>query len=278
MKAAIIVAEAAEERRAIAQFLIPSKLFEQIHFCGTSQEVDFLLENSCIDLIFCDVYSQRKETLPFTASLIEIAETHNLQLVFCSHLNPDELAQLGVIPNGAHCLSYESSPATAVALLNHLLSEQPTAAKTSATRSVEKLIDSSSGIYNRYYFDAILGQELSRAKLTGRPFSLLLIAPEQNHKSAEDAFGTDLLPAIALTIKEQIRAADLLCRIEPRRLALLLPETSSANAKRVIQRIQCQVRNLAGALPIALKFGLASPIHTNHFNNHSLLSEAEAAL
>ncbi|HEY5674709.1 MAG TPA: diguanylate cyclase [Malonomonas sp.] len=278
MKAAIIVAEAAEERRAIAQFLKPTELFAQIHFCGTSEEVEFLLENSAVDIIFCDLYSQGQQALPLTATLVAAAGRYNLPLIFCSHLDPAELSQLGVIPAAAHCLNYESSPAAAAALLSQLLQDKTSARASATLRSVERLIDSSSGIYNRFYFDVILDQELSRSKLTGRPFSLLLIDAEQEQLSAFEGNWPKLFPSVALTVKEQIRTSDLLCRIEKKRLALLLPETSKPNAERVVDRIQSKLRELATEFPIALKFGLASPNRNNHFNRHGLLSEAEAAL
>lgn len=278
MKSAIIVAEAAEERRAIAQFLKPTELFNQIHFCGTGEEVDFLLENSNIDCIFCDVYAQHKEARPFAARLVEVADSYRLQLVFFSHLDPAELSQLGVLPAGAQCLNYQASPASATALLSHLLRESPTAKGATAKKLSDNLIDHSSGIYNRFYFDALLDQELSRSKLTGRPFSLLLIEPQSHERSTLDASWSALSPSVTLTIKEQIRASDLLCRIEKKRLALLLPETTSSNAERVIKRIQGRVLELADGFPVSLKFGLVSPHQAAHFNRHGLLSAAEAAL
>ncbi len=275
MKSAIIVAETAEERRSIAQFLQPTGLFAHIHFCVSYKEVDFLLSNSQIDILFCDVHSQRKESLPFTARLMNIASKHRLQLVFFSHLDPVELTQLGVIPNGAHCLSYDSSPATALELLKRLLQQHPEETSALNERPVERLIDNGSGLYNRFYFDAILDQELSRSKLTGRPFSLLLIEPQLGENKLSLA---NLLPSVTLTIKTQIRTSDMLCRIEQKRLALLLPETTRLNAQRVINRIQGKVQELAEGAHLDLRFGLASPNVSNRFNRHGLLSEAEAAL
>ena len=196
MKSAIIVAEAAEESRAIAHFLKPTELFSQIHFCGTSKEVDFLLENSNIDCIFCAVYAQQKEVLPFIARLVAITGKHQLQLVFFSHLDPVELAQLGVIPAGMHSLSYQSPPSTATALLNRLLRENPAASATTPRSLIENLIDHSSGVYNRFYFDAILDQELSRSKLTGRPFSLLLIEHRLTRKQLWRQLGRCCFPQL----------------------------------------------------------------------------------
>lgn len=279
MKNAIIIADRAEERRNIAQLLKPSDLFSQIYFCSNEQEMSFLLQKSSINLICCDVSPRGKTTQNVTAQLLELAKQNRLQLLFFSHYEPFDLVQLGVIPADCHCLSYEASPTTTLALLNHLLAEfDTTAAETSA--SSEELSHNGSDIHNKFYFDAILDQELSRSKLTGRPFSLLLIEPQtteqQLSRRAAEAWNS-LLPSLATTIKSQIRTSDLLCRLEHKRLALLLPETTSNNAERVRSRIQGKLQELEVELPLAFKFGLASPSQSNSFNRYDLLREAEAS-
>lgn len=269
---AIIVAEAAEQRRSIAQLIKPTDLFTRIHFCGSSQDVKFLLKNTSVDMLLCDVYSPGKEALKDTAELTNLAVEHQAQLVFFSQLDPVELPLLGILPTGSHCLSYNSSIAMVSSLIKRLLSDAANPAHTKKTRKVDRLIDQNSGIYNRFYFDAFLDQELSRSKLTGRPFSLLLIEPQTEDTVKSSGWG-NLLPSVALSIKTQIRTSDLLCRIEKKRLALLLPETSSSNAERVMHRIQHKTQEV---VPLDLKIGLASPHISNQFNRHGLLREAEA--
>lgn len=274
-KSAVIVAEAAEERRSIAQLIKPTDIFSQIHFCSSPQEANFLFKNTSVDILLCSVYSPGKEALRSTAELSSLAREHEIQLVFCSALDPVELSLLGIIPAGSHCLSYDSSSSMAKDLFNRLLGNHSASDRRKSFPPADKLIDQNSGIYNRFYFDAFLDQELSRSKLTGRPFSLLLIEPQAD-KNNETSGWSNLLPSVALSIKTQIRTSDLLCRIEKKRLALLLPETSNSNAKQVMQRIQNKAQELAKEIPIDLKIGLASPNLTNQFNRHGLLRAAEA--
>lgn len=275
-RSAIVVATSAEDRRAIAQSIKPAEFFDQVHFCSNLQETRFLLDNSLVDMLFCDVCSSGSEALSFATELTRLAADYDSQLVFFSHHDPVELPLLGVIPIDSDCLSYDSSLSTISGLLKRLLNRSGSA-RGRKTPSPEKLIDQNSGIYNRFYFDAFLDQELSRSKLTGRPFSLLLI--ESTAAAPPETFGgqAGFLPSLALSIKNQIRTSDLLCRIENKRLALLLPETSTNNAKRVMQRIQVQTKELEKDFPVDLKIGMASPGLSNHYNRHGLLREAEAA-
>lgn len=275
-KSAIVVATAAEERRSIAQLIKPTELFAQVHFCSSFQEARFLMEHSHIDILFCDACTPGNESLRLTAGLVKLADDYQSRLVFFSHLDPDELLMLGIIPSGSHCLNYETSASTIASLLKRLLNRATTAGPEKLSRQEDKLIDRNSGVYNRFYFDAFLDQELSRSKLTGRPFSLLLIEPSAAKPQAKNSGWGGLLPSIALTIKNQIRTSDLLCRIETKRLALLLPETTSINAKRVRQRIQNKAQELAKEFPLDLRIGLSSPSLSSHYSRHGLMREAEA--
>lgn len=275
-KSAIVIAASAEDRRSIAQVIKPTEIFSQVHFCSSLQETRFLLDNSLVEMLFCDAYSSGGEALRFSAEITRLAEEYSSQVVFFSHLDPVELPLLGIIPEGSHCLSYESSSPITAALLERLLSDGATAREKKVGQG-DKLIDKNSGVYNRFYFDVFLDQELSRSKLTGRPFSLLLIEPTKNEQPVESSSWGGSLSSVALTIKNQIRTSDLLCRIENKRLALLLPETTNMNAKRVMQRIQDKVQDLAKEFPLDLKIGMASPNLSNHYNRHGLLREAEAA-
>lgn len=280
-RTALIVAEAAGERRAIAQFLKPTELFEQIHFCGSHAEVDFLLEHSRIDMICCDVRPREKDALNRSSALAGHAKRQAIPLIFFSCFDPIELPLLGIIPADSHCLNYDSSISTASVLLRRLLTDDNPDRQPPQHSGSDKLIDMNSGIYNRFYFDAILDQEISRSKLTGRPFSLLLIEPETSPQSlGRKALRTwnSLLPSVALTIKTQVRTSDLLCRLEKKRLALLLPETSFNNAEQVVNRLRSKIQELSDELQLKLKFGLASPAISSHVSRHGLLSQAEAAL
>ncbi len=277
-----IVAEAAEERRTIAQLIKPTNQFEQVYFCCRQKEISFLLSNTRIDMILCDVRLTDKATVRFAAELSKQAQEHGTPLIFFSALEPDELPLLGIVPGQSNCLSYHSAASLIADLVRRLLTAGGKAVNSNQTIAAEgNLIDSGSGLYNRFYFDAILEQEMSRSKLSGRPFSLLLIDIERPTVTLADVAimaWTAQLPSMAMAIKSQIRTSDMLCRIEKKRLALLLPETSNLHAERVMGRIRNKVAGMSEETPFELKYGLASPGDSGHFSRHGLLRKAEAAL
>ncbi len=274
LKSAIIFAEAAEERRAIGQLVKPTKLFSQIYFSSTVGEVDFLLESTAVDVVFCAVHPASTASLQQVGKLAELTTTYRQPLVLCSALDPIELEQLGAVPARSTCLNYAAARAAITLQLQQLLGcadNPPGKDKAPGT-----LIDKATGVYNRFYFDRILDQEISRSKLTGRPFSLLLIEPGQPPQADHNGWGRQL-PTLATAIRGQVRTSDLLCRVEQQRLALLMPETSSQNAQQVLGRLRNSLAECVVAPSLPLSFGLASAPF-NHADRLALLRAAEASL
>lgn len=274
-KTAIIFAEAAEARRAIAQLIKPSELFSQVCFSSTGKEVTFLLQSRQIDMVFCDLPSAKSSSLRLAENLAKLTDSLQVPVVYCSQRNPEELQQLGIIPVDSPCLSYQTRATAVTQRLKRLLLQE--SAPVPRKAALEKLIDKSSGVYNRFYFDSFLDHEISRSKLTGRPFSLLLIEPNPQPLPKTTCLN-HLLPTLASTIKEQIRASDLLCRVDQKRFALLLPETTNQNAEQVVSRIRRKLQEGPTESAIKLKFGLASSSQSNNDNRQRLLQAAEAGL
>ena len=278
-RSAIIIAEKEDQRRKIAQRISPLDLFDQVHFCGTLQEVRSLLENVQIQIIFCETGPTENETLMATAELASLANEGNCRLVFFSSSNSDEPLIRGIVPLGSHCVNYQVSCDDLQILLQTLLKQTIDSAPSKHSSFSKIPLSNNPEIYSRFYFDNFLNQELSRSKLTGRLFSLLLIEPKLLiSKQNRTQNLAPLLPTIALAIKAQIRTSDLLCRFEQQRLALLLPETSIGDAEQVITRIQNKISELTTEVPLKLKIGLASPGLSNQYSSYGLLREAATVL
>ncbi len=274
-KTAIIFAEAAEARRAIAQLIKPSGLFAKVCFSSTAKEVDFLLQNSQADMIFCNLLPTRDSNLRCTEELARLASSRQMPIVYCSQLTTKELRQLNIIPVDSPCLSYQTTATAVTQRLTRLLNQG--GATPPRRNTLEKLIDKGTGVYNRFYFDSFLDHEISRSKLTGRPFSLLLIEPQPQPAPKAENWNR-MLPTIAQAIKQQVRGSDLLCRVEEKRFALLLPETSDLNAEQVASRIRHKFQEGTTENTIGLNFGLASSSYNKNYNRQGLLQAAEAGL
>ncbi len=126
----------------------------------------------------------------------------------------------------------------ALALENAWLYEQ---------RYQEAITDPLTGLANRRYFQSQLEREVARAKRFGRPLSLLMIDLD-DFKRYNDTFGhpagDEALKRVAQVLEANTRQIDLTARYGGEEFAAILPETSSAEALKVAQRIIQAVRTL----------------------------------
>jgi diguanylate cyclase (GGDEF)-like protein len=112
-------------------------------------------------------------------------------------------------------------------------------------------IDPLTGIYNRRQFEALARAELARAQRYMRPFSVLIVDIDF-FKRVNDTFGHEMgdwvLKMVATTIASAKRDPDVLARLGGEEFALLLPETSLAQAKSVAERIREMVQKTSRSI------------------------------
>lgn len=109
-------------------------------------------------------------------------------------------------------------------------------------------VDGLTGIDNRRSFDKAIDREWIRTLRTGLPLSLILFDVD-HFKAFNDTYGhlagDDCLRAIASTLRECIkRPQDSVARYGGEELTVLLPETETAGAEIVANRVCGRVRNL----------------------------------
>lgn len=149
------------------------------------------------------------------------------------------------------------------------------------------IIDGDTGIYNRYYFLQRLGEELSRAKRHSHPLSMALMNIEHLDVISNmrlPHLRNEALRRVGLFLKQYLREEDLVARFEGDKFALLLPDTSASDAKRILEKLQTKMEwNLFELRESGEKLNLTgtSGIVTYDFNGTSrdeLLARAEKAL
>jgi diguanylate cyclase (GGDEF)-like protein len=164
--------------------------------------------------------------------------------------------------------------------LDHLRSSAETVANVN-------IMDADIGVYNQHYFLKRLGEELSRAKRHQHPFSLALMKIEDLEMISNMHLPhqrIDTLRRVALRLKQYLREEDLLARFAGDKFALLLPDTTSSDAKEILEKLQDRLawdifEVEAGGMKLNLTAtsGVAT-YHHNGAGRDELLGNAEKAL
>lgn len=145
--------------------------------------------------------------------------------------------------------------------------------------------DSLTGLHNRRYFMDTATQEFERARRYQMPLSLLMIDADR-FKSINDRFGhhigDEVLKALAMIGRRQLREIDLLARLGGEEFAILLPQTDFADAWVVAERLrqtiaEHTVDTKQGLLNFTISLGLSSldPVTADL---DDLLRQADVAL
>ncbi|MBI3361380.1 MAG: sensor domain-containing diguanylate cyclase [Chloroflexi bacterium] len=119
------------------------------------------------------------------------------------------------------------------------------------------------GAANRRAFVETTGNEISRARRFGRPFTVGYIDLD-NFKTVNDHFGHStgdrLLRLVAEVTRRNIRAVDMIARLGGDEFAILLTETEDDAARVVTDRIQSQLLEAMRqySWPVTFSIGVAS--------------------
>ncbi len=109
------------------------------------------------------------------------------------------------------------------------------------------LTDGLTGIANRRAFDEALDREWRRTLREGSQISLLLLDID-HFKEFNDQYGhqvgDDCLRAVAAAVSEAVRASDLVARYGGEEIAIILPNTETAGAVEVAEKVRVAVEAL----------------------------------
>jgi len=147
--------------------------------------------------------------------------------------------------------------------LENIVKER-TAELNEAYEKMEKiaLTDSLTEIYNRYYFNSALQNEISRAKRYER-FSLLMFDID-HFKVVNDTYGHHVgdivLRMITERVKSCLRESDIFARVGGEEFMIILPRTTLETAKEVGERIRTtiEMHTFDGIGKITVSLGLVT--------------------
>ncbi len=146
----------------------------------------------------------------------------------------------------------------------------------------QAITDGLTGLYNHIYLKKRLSDELRRAQRKDMPLSLLMLDLDKL-KDINDTYGHPLGDAairqVAWTLKNLLRSGDTAARYGGEEFAVILPETTLAEASRIAERLcrQINANPVAGLGPISVSIGAASyPVQASTIED--LVSLADQAL
>jgi len=144
--------------------------------------------------------------------------------------------------------------------------------------------DALTGLPNRRQFDEALARDLSRARRSGRPLSLVILDIDhfkQINDSHSHAAGDAVLHDVGTLLTAACRASDLPVRLGGEEFALLLTDTPAAEAEQVCQRIRdlFHARSDWGGVPgLRVSFSAGVAELREDESGSSLMQRADHAL
>jgi two-component system, cell cycle response regulator len=137
-----------------------------------------------------------------------------------------------------------------VAILDYFMSAErllatPVLIEAHELKHTEKLamLDGLTGVFNRRYMDMALRKELNRCSRYGKSLGLILIDLDDFKRFNDErghVFGDSALKELSRFLKETVREEDLVCRYGGEEFLMILPETDSAGAFMLAERMRSE--------------------------------------
>ncbi len=145
-------------------------------------------------------------------------------------------------------------------------------------------IDSLTGVYSRHHLPYRFADLIAVAKESSEPLSLIILDMDDFDK-LNLALGKDqgdkALVGVAKTLKNTLKATNIVARLEEDKFAILMPNTSFEQAKTAAELIKRRLK-LALAFEfhghIAASMGITTSTHPHNTDGKTLLEEALRAL
>ena len=144
-------------------------------------------------------------------------------------------------------------------------------------------IDGLTGIYNRRHFEVQIAAEIERASRYDGRLAIIMIDID-HFKRLNDEFGhllgDEVLRQVSGVFEQQLRKVDVVCRYGGEEFAILVPQTSGANAVEVAEKLRRMVEGYrfpGVPLKVTISAGVAEfPTHGR--SRDELVAAADAAL
>jgi diguanylate cyclase (GGDEF)-like protein len=224
---------------------------------------------------------------PRRASAARAGDAHALAVPMRALVASAEPEYLGVlsIARRAHAFSREEGE-----LLEYLAGQAIVSIENASLHETvgrQAVTDELTGLANARAFRSILDREIERSRRFQSPLSLVMLDLD-DFKQVNDRHGhqqgDEVLASVAAVLREHSRDIDAPARYGGEEMAVVLPQTDSAGAALLAERMReaverVRVRNVSGAAPLRVtaSFGVAS-VPESAVDYDDLVAAADAAL
>ncbi|MBP2230279.1 diguanylate cyclase domain-containing protein [Azospirillum agricola] len=212
-----------------------------IYFATDGERALDLVQTRLPDLVLLDIMMPGMDGYEVCTRIKSDPATHDIPVIFISAKSEVEDETRGLEVGAIDFITKPISPPIVKARVrNHLLLKR----QADLLRSLS-FLDGLTGIANRRRFDEAMAREWRRCGRAQQPMSLILLDVD-HFKAYNDHYGhqagDECLRAVAELLAERVqRPCDLVARYGGEEFVCLLPETSSAGAGQVAERLRAAV-------------------------------------
>ena len=256
---------------------------ERLELHSTTSSVDGLLMAKTIkpDVILLDIDMPKMDGFEFITRLKSDPETQEIAVIFVSAANQSQDRVRGLDQGAVDFIAKPFEPIELKARLRTALRLQHYVRMLAQRAQIDGL----SGLWNRSYFDKRLDAEIEGAGRYKKALTLVL-ADIDGFKLTNDRYGHlfgDTVIERFSNILNSGRASDVACRWGGEEFAIILRETTMAEAFDVTERYRIQLANVVWkehpGLVITASFGVCDVTNTDlPLTPKSLFLCAEQAL
>lgn len=225
--------------------------------------------------------------------LCRLASTHDgeshRQVIIVSGSSEHDERLRGFEAGADDCIGKPVDPlelrARLTAVRRNVLAQKALLARVALLEQLS-VIDGLTQVYNHRYFETELRRRFDLALRYSRPLALAM-ADIDHFKAINDAYGHRagdvVLTEVSTAIAQTVRSSDVLARYGGEEFAVILPETTLADAAIVTARLReaveaLTVRDSFGEVRVTISIGVAALPHPDLISPSRVVEAADAAL
>jgi len=237
------------------------------------------------DLILLDVQMPEVDGFELANMLKSDSQTKNIPIIFLTaFFKEDEFVQRGY---DLGAVDYLTKPIEEKRLYNKInfhiqMYEQEQKLKQyNESLKKQSTTDQLTKLYNRQYFDEIITKEIQRSNRYDTALSMI-IADIDFFKKVNDTYGhiagDHVLAGFASLIKENIRLTDMAFRYGGEEFVILLPNTTSQDAKQLAKKLRLIVKDYTFENPKSITCSYGISQYKPKESKESFFKKADDAL